>query len=441
MAYKKLSKKELAENRKQALTDITDKLEKGIKDLMDSDRFKNYLSVMGKFHNYSVSNTILIAMQKPDSSLVAGYQAWKDKFGRQVKKGEKGIKIIAPAPFKRKQLVDVIDSSGHPMIGADGKTMKEEVEVTIPAFKVTTVFDVSSTEGKELPTIGVDELSGNVDKFKDICEALTHVSPVPIEMTDISSGAKGYFSPVEQKICIQDDMSEMQTLKTMIHEISHALLHDKDHERVEGLENTADKTRNSKEVEAEAVAYTVCKALGGDAIDTSEYSFGYIAGWSSDKDLKELKESLETIRVTADKIITGVEDYLHEREHEKQVAMELANELADEHLEAEKQEADLDAKEVKAEAKKDAVMAASMAAVAVGATAETIKAVEDSALVKDVEGLAPVAGMAIAGAALADNAVPFKEQLKQAKDEMAKSQESKDTKVKTKAKNRGRDDV
>lgn len=441
MAYKKLSKEELAENRKQALTDITDKLEKGIKDLMDSDRFKNYLSVMGKFHNYSVSNTILIAMQKPDSSLVAGYQAWKDKFGRQVKKGEKGIKIIAPAPFKRKQVVDVIDSSGQPMIGADGKTMKEVVEVTVPAFKVTTVFDVSSTEGKELPTIGVSELNGKVDKFKDICEALTHVSPVPIEMTDISSGAKGYFSPVEQKICIQDDMSEMQTLKTMIHEISHALLHDKDHERMEGLENTADKTRNSKEVEAEAVAYTVCKALGGDAIDTSEYSFGYIAGWSSDKDLKELKESLETIRVTADKIITGVEDYLHEREHQKEVAMELANELADEHLEAEKQEADQDAKEVKAEAKKDAVIAASIATVAVGATAETIKAVEDSALVKDVEGLAPVAGMAIAGAVMADNAVPFKEQLKQAKDEMVKSQERKDAKVKTKAKNRGRDDV
>lgn len=441
MAYKKLSKEELAENRKQALTDITDKLEKGIKDLMDSDRFKNYLSVMGKFHNYSVSNTILIAMQKPDSSLVAGYQAWKDKFGRQVKKGEKGIKIIAPAPFKRKQLVDVIDSSGHPMIGADGKTMKEEVEVTIPAFKVTTVFDVSSTEGKELPTIGVDELSGNVDKFKDICEALTHVSPVPIEMTDISSGAKGYFSPVEQKICIQDDMSEMQTLKTMIHEISHALLHDKDHERVEGLENTADKTRNSKEVEAEAVAYTVCKALGGDAIDTSEYSFGYIAGWSSNKDLKELKESLETIRVTADKIITGVEDYLHVREHEKEVAMEMANELADEHLEAEIKEADQDAKEVRAEAKKDAVMTAAIATGTVVATGEVVKAVEDSALAKNVEGLAPVAGMAIAGAVMADNPASFKEQLKQAKDEMAKMPERKETKVKTKAKNRGRDDV
>lgn len=296
-------------NRKEALKEITDKLEEGIMKLMQSEKYTDYLKTMSKFHNYSFNNTILIAMQKPDASLVAGYEAWK-KFGRQVQKGEKGIKIIAPMKVKRNELVDKLDTNGKPVIGSDGKIQKEKVEVIIPTFKVANVFDVSQTEGKELPSIGVNELAGQVKDYSKLSEALISISPVPVEVTDITSGAKGYFSPSEQKICIKSDMSEAQTLKTLVHEISHSLLHDKEHQRVEGIEDTANKARSNKEVEAESVAYSVCNYFG---LDTSDYSFAYIAGWSKGKDLADLKESLNTIRLTTDMIINKIEDYILDR--------------------------------------------------------------------------------------------------------------------------------
>lgn len=285
---------------------ITEQLEQGLKDLFDSDKFKNYLKTMSKFHNYSFNNTLLIAMQKPDATMVAGYTAWQKNFKRHVKQGEKGIKIFAPAPYKKKEEQEVTDEKGV-------KKM-EEVEVTIPAFKVVTVFDASQTDGEPLPSIGVDELSGDIDGYKDFVTAIERVSDVPISYEDIDGGAKGYFSPVGQKIVVKEDMSEVQTAKTLIHEVAHSLLHDKDNVRIERDDGDDKKTRSSKEVEAESVAYTVCSHFG---IDTSDYSFAYVAGWSSGKDMTELKESMETIRKTSDYLITEIESELKEIKLEK----------------------------------------------------------------------------------------------------------------------------
>ena len=315
--------KETTEARKDALKDITEQLEKGITDMMNSDDFKKYLTTMSRFHNYSLNNTILIAMQKPDATLVAGFTTWKNKFSRNVIKGEKGIKILAPAPYKTKVPQPVLDENGKPVFDEKGEEKKEWVPVQVPAFKVVNVFDVSQTDGEPLPSIGVDELSGNVEEYNNIKDALINISQVPMEFIEINSGAKGYFSPSEQKICIQVGMSEAQTLKTMIHELAHSLLHDKEHQRVEGLENTADKSRNNKEVEAESVAFTVCSYLG---LDTSDYSFGYIAGWSSDKELSDLKESLNTIRTTANKVINDIENFLYDRTIDKDLVNQLSNE-------------------------------------------------------------------------------------------------------------------
>lgn len=293
-----------------SVKEITDKLEQGLKELFDSEKFKAYLNTMSKFHNYSFNNTLLIAMQKPDATLVAGFQSWQKNFERHVNKGEKGIKIMAPAPYKKKQEMEVIDpKTKRPVMGDDGKPKTEEVEITIPAFKPVTVFDVSQTQGKDIPSIGVDELRFSVDKFDEFMMALERVAPVPIEYMDIASGAKGYFSPSEQKIAIQKGMSEAQTVKTAVHEICHSLLDDKEHVRLEGLD-TENRTRSDKEVTAEAVAYTVSSAMFD--LDTSEYSFSYIAGWSSGKEMPELKESMETIRKTSDHLITQIEDALKE---------------------------------------------------------------------------------------------------------------------------------
>ncbi|MDO4189924.1 MAG: ArdC-like ssDNA-binding domain-containing protein, partial [Lachnospiraceae bacterium] len=252
-----------------AVKEITDKLEQGLKELFDSEKFKAYLNTMSKFHNYSFNNTLLIAMQKPDATLVAGFQSWQKNFERHVNKGEKGIKIMAPSPYKKKQEMEVIDpKTQRPVLGDDGKPKTEEVEITIPAFRPVTVFDVSQTTGKEIPTLGADELKFSVEGFEDFMKAMERVAPVPIEYMDISSGAKGYFSPSEQKIAIQKDMGESQTVKTAVHETAHSLLHDKDNVRVEGIEAGDKKTRSTKEVEAESVAYTVCQHFG---IDTSDY--------------------------------------------------------------------------------------------------------------------------------------------------------------------------
>ena len=306
------------------LKEITDRLEQGIMQLFDSDRYKEYLRVMSKFHNYSFNNTLLIAMQKPDASLVAGFQSWKNNFKRNVVKGEKGIKILAPSPFKIKQEMEKIDpATQKPVIGADGKPVKEEKEITIPAFKVVSVFDVSQTEGKELPDIAVDMLTGDVECFKDVFAALEKTSPVPIGFEKIEGNSHGYYHLEEKRIAIDEGMSELQTIKTAIHEIAHAKLHDIDPNAPK--EEQADRPdRRTREVQAESVAYAVCQHYG---LDTSDYSFGYVAGWSSGRELDELKSSLETIRSTAAEIINSIDEHLQEiqKEHDKeQVQKEVA---------------------------------------------------------------------------------------------------------------------
>ena len=287
----------------EKLKEITDRLEQGITELFDSERYKEYLKVMSKFHNYSFRNTVLIAMQKPDASLVAGFSAWKNNFERNVMKGQKGIKIIAPSPYKIKQEMQKIDPhTQKPIIGKDGKPVTEEKEITIPAYKVVSVFDVSQTEGKELPDIAVDELTGDVDRYKDFFAALEKTSPVPIAFENIEGGSHGYYHLEDKRIAINEGMSELQTLKTAIHEIAHAKLHDIDLNAPKDEQPRVD--RRTREVEAESVAYTVCQHYG---LDTSDYSFGYVAGWSSGRELSELKSSLETIRSAAAEIINSID--------------------------------------------------------------------------------------------------------------------------------------
>lgn len=281
---------------------ITAQLEQGIQEMFTSEKFKNYLSTMAKFHSYSFNNTILIAMQMPEATYVAGFQSWKKNFERYVKKGETGIKILAPTPYKRKVLIEKLDDHGKAVLDKNGKPVMEEVEKKIPAFKVVSVFDVSQTDGKELPNL-VNELNGTVEKFDDFMQALEMVSPVPIEYADIEGNAKGFFSASSHLIALQTGMSEMQTMKTGIHEVAHSILHSSENKAA------SDKDRKTKEVEAESVAYTVCQYFG---IDTSEYSFGYIASWSSGKEMKELKASLETIRATASTMIRAIEDAMTE---------------------------------------------------------------------------------------------------------------------------------
>ena len=291
------------------LKEITDRLEQGITELFESERYKEYLRVMSKFHNYSFNNTLLIAMQKPDASLVAGFSSWKNNFGRNVMKGEKGIKIIAPSPFTVKQEVEKTDpQTGKPVIGKDGKPVTEEKEIKVPAYKVVSVFDVSQTEGRELPDIAVNELTGDVDRFKDFFAALEQAAPVPVGFEKIEGGAHGYYHLEEKRIAIDEGMSDLQTLKTAIHEIAHAKLHDIDLNAPKE-EQKPRVDRRTREVEAESVAYTVCQHYG---LDTSEYSFGYVAGWSSGKELAELRGSLETIRSTAAEMINAIDGYFAE---------------------------------------------------------------------------------------------------------------------------------
>ena len=291
------------------LKEITDRLEQGITELFESERYKEYLRVMSKFHNYSFNNTLLIAMQKPDASLVAGFSSWKNNFGRSVMKGEKGIKIIAPSPFTVKQEVEKTDpQTGKPVIGKDGKPVTEEKEIKVPAYKVVSVFDVSQTEGRELPDIAVDELTGDVDRFKDFFSALEQASPVPVGFEKIEGGAHGYYHLEEKRIAIDEGMSDLQTLKTAIHEIAHAKLHDIDLNAPKE-EQKPRVDRRTREVEAESVAYTVCQHYG---LDTSDYSFGYVAGWSSGKELAELRGSLETIRNAAAEMINAIDGHFAE---------------------------------------------------------------------------------------------------------------------------------
>ena len=323
-----------SENQKDRLKEITDRLEQGILEVFESERYKEYLRVMSRFHHYSFNNTMLIALQKPDASLIAGFSAWKNSHGRTVKKGEKGIRIIAPAPFKVKQEMEKLDPKNNmPLVGADGKAVTEETEITIPAYKVVSVFDVSQTEGKELPSIGVNKLTGDVSRYEDFFTALKKASPVPIALEHIEGSAHGYYHLTEKRIAIDDNMSELQTLKTAIHEIAHAKLHDIDlNAPKEEKENHPNQ--RTREVEAESVAYTVCRHYG---LDTSDYSFGYVAGWSSGKELYELKGSLETIRLAASELIDSIDGHFKELQRERE--NELLGKEAEPTLQEEKQEA------------------------------------------------------------------------------------------------------
>ena len=294
----------------ERMKEITDRLETGIQQLFDSDRYKAYLTTMAKFHNYSFNNTLLIAMQ--GGQLVAGFSKWKDTFHRTVKKGEKGIKILAPAPYKVKQKMEKLDEQGKPILDKDGKPLTEEKTMQIPAFKVVSVFDISQTEGEPLPSIAVNELSGSVQDYQDFFKALKQASPVPIGFEGIEGGAHGYFHLLDNRIAIQEGMSQLQTIKTAIHEIAHAKLHAIDPDDPEQANRPDSRTR---EVQAESVAYAVCQHYG---LDTSDYSFGYVAGWSSGKDLKELRASLETIRATAHELITAIDGHLAELQQQRQ---------------------------------------------------------------------------------------------------------------------------
>jgi antirestriction protein ArdC len=318
----------MAENNteKQRVQELTDKLEQGLQDLFNSDSYCNYLSTMSKFHNYSFNNTLLIAMQKPDATLVAGYKAWQKNFERHVNKGEKAIRILAPAPYKIKEERDKIDPvTQELLLDKDGNPQKEEVEITIPAFRAVSVFDVAQTDGKPIPELAAKELLSDVEGYQDMIRAVEAISPVPIELEEIAGDSKGYYDREAKRIAVQENMSESQTLKTMIHEVAHSKLHSKEVEQDEQMR----KDRNTKEVEAESVAYTVCQHFG---IDTSDYSFGHIAGWSSGRDTKELRASMDTIRKTASELITGIEGQLHLLELEKEVVQKETEITADTEL-------------------------------------------------------------------------------------------------------------
>ena len=311
--------KEAAESK---LDTIMKSLEEGVEKVFTSEQYQMYLQTMAKFHNYSFNNTLLIAMQRPDATLLAGYQTWQKKFHRHVKRGEKGIKIIAPVPVKEKRQVEKIDEETQEIvIGIDGQPETETVERILPRFRVTTVFDVSQTEGEPLPTLEVNELVGDVFIYEDFMKGLEEISPVPFQFQEIGSGAKGYYSNAEKLVAIQTGMSQAQTMKTAVHETAHAIFHDRDVME----ENGITKDRMTKEVESESVAYVVCNHFG---LDTSDYSFNYVAGWSSDKEMPELRSSMDTIRLTSSQLIADITEKLLEL----QKTRELENDIKTEEL-------------------------------------------------------------------------------------------------------------
>ena len=303
----------MANNIEKQLKEISKRLEQGVKKIFTSERYTEYLNTMSKFHNYSFNNTLLITMQKPEATLVAGYQAWQKKFNRHVKRGEKGIQIIAPAPIREKQEIEKIDPvTKEPVIGDDGQPETEIVEMVIPRFRITTVFDVSQTEGEPIAELEVPELTGSVQFYDTFMQALQNISPVPIRMMNVEGEAKGYYHQTEKYIAIKEDMSNVQTMKTGVHEVSHALLHDREVMDAEGVL----KDQTTKEVEAESIAYIVCNHFG---LDTSEYSFTYIASWCESRDMKALKASMDTIRKTSAEIIENIEAQMYELEMERPI--------------------------------------------------------------------------------------------------------------------------
>lgn len=306
----------MAENKQQQqLKEITERLEQGVKELFSSEKYMEYLRVMSQFHNYSFSNTLLIAMQKPNATLVAGYGAWQKKFERNVMKGEKAIKIFAPAPRKVEVEQDMLDpETQKPVIDENGDVKKETVTVHQPFFKITSVFDVSQTDGKPLPELDdtVQDLTASVEGYNIFFEALKRTSTVPMDFEPIEGGSHGFYHQIEKRIAIAEGMSEAQNVKTGIHEIAHSRLHDVD--MIDAANGIA-VDRRTREVQAESVAYTVCQHYG---IDTSEYSFGYIAGWSEGKEIKELRSSMEVIRREADSMIKEIDRNLEEIRKERQ---------------------------------------------------------------------------------------------------------------------------
>ena len=311
----------MAVDRKQQMKEITERLEQGVKDIFTSEMYTTYLRTMAKFHNYSFNNTLLIAMQRPDATLVAGFNAWKNKFNRYVKKGEKGIQIIAPAPIKEVEEREKIDKdTGLAVLNENGEPEMERVEYVVPRFRLTTVFDISQTDGEPIPSLEVNELTASVKDYALLTAAIEQVSPVQMRFDEIEGNAKGYYSDADKEICIQAGMGESQTIKTMIHEVAHAMLHNSDSMKQRGEE----KDRLTKETEAESIAFTVCSALG---IDTSDYSFPYVASWASGKEMKELKDSMDTIRLTAADFLEKLEAAVAERSAERMTAMQYAEKL------------------------------------------------------------------------------------------------------------------
>ena len=294
----------MAKDQKEKVKELTEKLHEGIKNLFESDRYRDYLKTMAKFHNYSFNNSLLIWAQRPDASAVAGYRAWQTKFGRTVNPGSKGIMIYEPASYKRTLREKVLDQDGNPIKDKDGNDVTREVERTFPTFKVGYVFAYEDTSGKPLPSI-VSILDKDVDNFDSVMDALRKISPAPIRFDNVDGGANGYYDLVNREIVVKASLPQAQKLKTAIHEISHSILHDK----IDGLDQEA--TKREMEVSAESVAFVVCSWLG---MDTSEYSFGYVGGWSAGKELKELQQKMEVIRSTSSMIISGLDGELMQQQ-------------------------------------------------------------------------------------------------------------------------------
>ena len=306
---------EWEQRRKEKLEEITGRIEEGMARIMDSAEFKNYLSVMSSFVNYSFRNTLLIYLQKPDATLCASYTDWQRKYNRQVNKGEKGIQIIAPAPYKKTVEHDKVDAAtGQVVLGADGNPEKVKKEITVPRFKVVSTFDVSQTSGEPLPELGIKELTADVEHYDMFMEAIKRISPVPIIFDDFAGEAKGYFDRGTKEIVIRERMPPAQTMKTACHELTHSLLHDRDTKNLGSEDKTKDKM--TIEIEAEACAYVCCSHFG---LDTSDYSFPYMVSWSSGRDMKELHSSMDTIQKTSSEIIRGIEKGMREQMLEQDV--------------------------------------------------------------------------------------------------------------------------
>ena len=302
------------QSNKERIKEITAGIEKGILELFESDRYRNYLTTMSRFHRYSLNNVMLIHAQRPEATLVAGFSKWKNSFGRHVKKGEKGIQILAPTPYKIKQEEQKLDPDTKlPLLDKNGEPITEEKEITIPMFKVVSVFDVSQTDGKPLPQIS-SALTGDVAEYEIFLEALRRTAPVPISFQEMDPNMDGYFAPKKQAIFLREGMSQVQTICAAVHEIAHSKLHDYEHmtelaDDGETILVPGEKSRNTEEVEAESVSYAVCQYFG---IETAENCFGYIAAWSQGKELKELRASLETINKTSSELISGIEQNYRE---------------------------------------------------------------------------------------------------------------------------------